>query len=923
MTGFEEIAKPHRDILRGIFTADTYAAKLGQVVKKEGPLEYKSPKHFFQKTYMTEGLKGLLSGVEGRLKGRDRKNQDPIIQLKTPFGGGKTHTLIALYHKASEWNCHPVVIVGSEIDIRETFWSIIENQLTGQIKHFREQIAPGSTSITKLFTQNNKPVLILMDEVLQYLMRASGVSVNNSTLADQTLAFMLSLTEAVASCQNVVFLVTLQESEILPLANRFPLFTKLLMRMRRMVTPVNDDEISSILRKRLFSEVNEKEAKKIVQEFTNYAKKEAILPSGIQASEYQAQFEKSYPFQPEVIDILYERWGSFPDFQRTRGVLRLLSHVVHSACGKNLPYITLSDFDLTITDIREELLEHIDKQYRSVIASDLIGPNAGVKFVDKGLGDTYKNLELGTRTATAIFLYSFSGSMERGAVSDEIKRSATHIDIPAATIDTTVNQLSQYLFFLRVENDKSYFDTQPNLARIVKTWMENVEDDKVAARMSNQLQKSFKSITGAQLQTYISPNTSRDIPDTPELKLIVFSQRNDALSKKLLMEYGDIPRVYKNTLFFLTPFSGNSRQLELEIRKIIAYENIQNDSALNLSDSQKKEVTTALKSSHTVLNDAVRHDYRTLLIPTKEGVREEDLGIPAHGLSTRFDEIVFDLLRSREEILDTIGERIILMRYLKDNDTLSTSQLYHSSLRTPGEPRVSRNAWIAGILSGVTDGLFGIGEKENGMLIPHYFKNGQLEIALDNNEVIINPSLIRENITPDDILNEYLGDNEAFSTSAPFQYDPQSTNKPRPLLDAWISAIREGVKKGDFGIGNKAGDEITPRASMQEPLTITLHENEVIIQASLCPNTFVEPPPEPEPPEPEPPLDQTRKTIKIRFKLPQGKVSSVTNELNKLHSNFQNMQLELNASDGEISQDAYEELKENLRELEIEIEEVT
>ena len=148
---FEAIAKPHKDILRGNFTADTYAAKLGQVVKKEGPLEYRSAQQFFEKTYMTDGLKGLLSGVEGRLKGRDRRNQDPIVQLQTPFGGGKTHTLIALYHKAKEWGAAPIVIVGSEMDSNDTFWGRIETQLTGQAKVFKGHTAPGSDSISEMF----------------------------------------------------------------------------------------------------------------------------------------------------------------------------------------------------------------------------------------------------------------------------------------------------------------------------------------------------------------------------------------------------------------------------------------------------------------------------------------------------------------------------------------------------------------------------------------------------------------------------------------------------------------------------------------------------------------------------------------------------------------------------------------------------
>ena len=203
------------------------------------------------------------------MKGRDRKNQDPIVQLQTPFGGGKTHTLIALYHKAKEWNGTPIVIVGSEIDTNETFWGQIESQLNGKVQEFSGNVAPGSNSISNMFKENDTPVLILMDEVLQYLSRAAGVSVEKSTLADQTLAFMLSLTEAVSDTPNVAFIVTLQESEIQPIANQFPLFKKLLNRMKRVVTPVEDREISSIIRRRLFSkdDFNYNEVKKVIREF--------------------------------------------------------------------------------------------------------------------------------------------------------------------------------------------------------------------------------------------------------------------------------------------------------------------------------------------------------------------------------------------------------------------------------------------------------------------------------------------------------------------------------------------------------------------------------------------------------------------------------------------------------------------------------
>ena len=930
LASFETIAKPHRDILRGHFTSDTYAAKLGQVLKKEGPLEYRSSQQFFAKTYLTEGLKGLLSGVEGRLKRRERQNQDPIIQLQTPFGGGKTHTLIALYHKAEEWDAIPIVIVGSEMDTTDTFWGQIETQLTGSVANLNSSVAPGSNSISELFKINDKPVMILMDEVLNYLSRAAGVSVESSTLADQTIAFMLSLTEAVASSPNVAFIVTLQESEVQPLANRFPLFNDLLNRMIRMVTPVEDEEIASIIRSRLFSkdDFNHSEAKRVVREFAKYARSEDILPVGTQESTYRERFLESYPFQPEVIDALYHRWGSFPEFQRTRGVLRLLSRVVHRACGKNRPYITLADFDLNDNDIREELLEHIDKQYRSVLASDITGHSAGAKTVDNALGNTSGNLGLGTRTATAIFLYSFTGGVERGAKLDDIKRSTALTNQPAAIIDSAKNQLTEHLFYLRTENGISYFDTQPNLKRIVRTRMENVDPEAVEARVNAQLRRSFKSTSNAKLKTYISPKDSTDIPDTDELKLVVLSKRDAAFCQNLIEYRGETPRIYRNTLFFIIPLSGEVKQLKEETKKVIAYEEIKRDSSLNLSSSQRKEIDTTLKQSNNTLNNAVRQDYRIVLTPEKERFNEDDLGLPAAGMNAMFDEIVYEMLRVKGQILTSIGPRNILIRYLKKDDTVSTAQLLHSSLRTPSEQRVLREAWVVGIGKGVQDGLFALGEKVEGKLVPYYFKNAPLGVTLSNDEVIIQSNLIRENITPEDILRDYLTENKTISTSQPFQYNPQSANEPRPLLGTWETAIREGVREGTFGLGDKMGNELIQRVFMPEPPTITLSDNEVLIHSSLCK-------PQPKPPEgkTKPDYDSDsdddqifdpppRTEIRLHFTVPPGKVSNMAQHINSLQAKFKNIRIQLTTSDGEISESDYEKLKADFLDLGIEVEEV-
>ena len=829
MAGFETIAEPHSDIRKGNFTLDTYAANLGDVVKREGPAEYRHPKRFFQKTYMTEGLKALLRGVERRVKGR---GGDAVIQLQTPFGGGKTHTLITLFHKANEWNAKPVVIVGTGMEAEQTLWGEMEAQLTGEIQQFQGHRAPGSAKISELFNEVGKPIVLLMDEVLNYLTAAVAVDVGRSTLAKQALRFVHNLTESVSASNNVTLIATRQsgEHENYGEADLSNEFKQLLDRMARVGTPVADSEIANIIRSRLFSEVNESAAKRIAREFANYADGESILPPGEQKSEYRERFVASYPFQPEVIDVLYHRWGSFPNFQRTRGVLRLLSRVVHRSQRKNLPYITLADFDLGDADIRGELLRHAGNVFSSIIANDITASDAGARSADDELGEALRNLGLSMRTATAIFLYSFTGGQERGATLDQIKRSTAYADTPSAVIDSAMTQLNAHLSYLRTESGKSYFDTQPNLHRLVQIRMENVEDEEVASRAEAQIKKSFTTRSAAKMKTFIAPRNGTDIPETPDLKLIVLPQRDDEFCRDVLEMRGETPRIHRNTLFFLVPLSGSAEKLDTEVKRVLAYEAIGNDNSLNLSDEQQREVKTQLRQSGSALNDAVCQDYRTLLIPTREGFREEDLGLPAHGMNTSLDEKVYEMLRVKGEILSSIGPRNIALRYLKDNDAVSTAQLYSSSLRTPGETRVLREAWVTG--------------------------------------------------------------------------------------------IREGVQQGLFGIGEKMGDEPIQRTFKKDPGTVTLSDNEVIIHPSRCKEIVPEPKPKTQERQEEIIEPQQRQSVRLRFTVPSGKVSHMSQHVNALQAQFKNIRIELTTSDGEISDADYEQLKADFLESGIVVEEV-
>src|SRR5436309_11831209 len=161
MKPFHTIAIPHRDILDGKLTMEVFAADLWETYNGRATQEYKDATTFFKKTYVTQGLKNLLSVVEKRLKA---VGGDPVIQIQTPFGGGKTHALIAMYHRAKEWKAKTVVIVGTAMSPQDTLWGAIEKQLTGSIKKLAGNVSPGRETLREVL--GKQPILILMDEVL-------------------------------------------------------------------------------------------------------------------------------------------------------------------------------------------------------------------------------------------------------------------------------------------------------------------------------------------------------------------------------------------------------------------------------------------------------------------------------------------------------------------------------------------------------------------------------------------------------------------------------------------------------------------------------------------------------------------------------------------------------------------------------------
>ena len=853
MTAFHTIAVPHEDILAGRLTLDVFAADLWEVHKRRAPDEYRDPTRFFQKTYQTEGLSNLLAVVEKRLRG---EGGDPVIQIQTPFGGGKTHALIAMYHKAAEWGVNRVIVVGTPMAPTDTLWGQIAEQLTGSHAGFEGLTAPGRESLRTLL-EAHQPLLVLMDEVLEYATKAAGVPVGSSTLSAQTLAFLQELTEAASTLEQVCLAVTLPSSVLEHYdegaEKLFRQLQKVAGRVEKIYTPVQEHEITQVIRRRLFSSVDDKRMQEVVGEFLDYAIGESLLPAGVEPSEYRQRFEVSYPFLPEVVDILYQRWGSFTSFQRTRGVLRLLSLVIHALKERELPYITLADFDLANQEVRRELLKHIGPEYDSVIAADVTGQEAGARKVDGELGAAYQGLRLGTRVATTIFLYSFSGGVERGATLSEVKRSATTTSNPASVVAEAVELLKgRHLFYVQQQSGKYFFTNQPNLNRILLTRMENIEPGEIAVEEEALLKTR---VGGRRLKVFLWPTSDADIPDTPELKLILLQERDDRLMGAILKQKGTIPRVHCNTPFFLVALENERPALEMLMRKSLAYETLAEDVTLSLTADQQKEIKQGLKKARGDLAEAVRRTYRQLFIPARDGLKELDLGIPTYGEDKPLDEEVYDKLRLDGEISERIVPLVIKKRYLTQQEYVLTEQLAQAGLRTPGEMRVvSREAWEQGIAEGVRQGLFGLGSLEDDQPVCRYFKEEPF-VGLAGSEVIIRAEVCQA---------QRAAEAERTTYRPPAEVD---TTIRQPGLTA-VGEVSEGADTAGL--------------------------------------------------KPVPGLPRRR--LRLQFTVPKGKVSGLMGVMNLLQHKFDRLEVVLAAEQGAISEQEYEDkIQEAFRQLGIEV----
>jgi len=745
---WREVATPHRDIREGRFDESTFAADLADVLADRGPVEYRDPQTFFRKTYPTEGIVRLLSVVLARLAGTGKG--EPVIQIQTPFGGGKTHSLVALYHLMRSGKDYTdedlikrvlteagvttipdakvAVFVGTAADPLKgkTPWGAIAEQL-GKYKLLREhdesRRTPGKELLHKLF--GDEPVLILMDEIAQYVAKCvdpkeiEGAGASKSAAhayQTQVLAFMQELTETVKVLPQGSLVVTLPSSAPYGEEGERALheLQKIFGRVEAVYEPVRGVEIYEVIRTRLFEDVGDAtDAHRAVDSYWKlYQRLGNEVPDGVRETSYREKMRRAYPFHPELIDVLFERWSTIPTFQRTRGVLRLLAEVVSDLYKREhaAPLIQPAHVNLANPDIRRELVKHIGSEFDGVIAADIADTNAKAQKIDRQMGSEYARFAVASGLATSIFLYSFSGGERQGVGLPQLRVALLREGFPAPLVGDALQHLEEELWYLHAESGLYRFTSQPNLNRIILEREEAVTDEHIRQEIRDRLE----GLAGRELKVFLHPRDPSDIPDTKELKLAVLEgeRATEDFIRELLEKSGATFRVYKNTLVVLAPDAKELAELYRTVKRYLALRSVKDDKPVmkQLSEENRASLETKLKDSDAKIGFGLLSAYRRLVKAADQGVASFDLGLPTAGVKSTLAKRAYEYLKSQELLLDRISPRHLVQKVIGEGEAgKSLAEIYEAFLRYPHLPMVEGKAVLErAVDQGVREGEFAL-----------------------------------------------------------------------------------------------------------------------------------------------------------------------------------------------------------------------
>ncbi len=686
---WREVIRPHDDVARGAFTASEFAADLHLVHTGQATSpEYGDPVEFFTRTYLTEGLRDLLSRALRRVNGD--AGASPVVNLQTNFGGGKTHSMLALYHLFSGTpakdfpqelqeliaaNGNPdlraldvrrVALVGTYLkagspiikddgtEVR-TLWGELAWQLGGReaydliAEDDRAGTNPGEALRTLIVRYS--PSLILIDEWVAYARQLVTDKELPSGSFETQFTFAQSLTEIVRSVPGVMLVVSIPASDTgtegrgsdieIGGANGQLALERLQNVIRRVADqwrPSSKDESFEIVRRRLFQAPNAEgltTISAVARSFANlYRNNTALFPRDAASpnDDYEKRIRASYPLHPELLDRLYEDWSTLERFQRTRGVLKLVSSIVHELWASNdtSPLILPGNVPLDATTVNTDLTQYLEDQWKPIIDSDIDGPGSTAQQIDldrPNLGQRFVT----QRIARSIFM----------GAAPRIKSSRKGLDkqylwlgtaIPGDTLGnfgSAVELLAQRSTYFYEEQGHYWFDTQPSVTKTANDYAERLREDveTVWNEISRRLQKEEKT-RGVFDRVHIAPSSSADIPDLEDTRLVIAHPRyarrkrdgadsaahawvRDAIESK-----GASQRIHRNTLVFLLADNSELESLEAATRSYLGWKRVQATSdSLNLSAQQRKQTDDWVGRLDQTVSDRIRDTFVWAVYP--------------------------------------------------------------------------------------------------------------------------------------------------------------------------------------------------------------------------------------------------------------------------------------------------------------------
>jgi uncharacterized protein len=668
---WREIVTPHPDVAAGHYYQAEFAADLEQVRAKKASGEYGEPREFFRRTFLTLGLTDLLKEALLRLT---NKGGSPVVELQTNFGGGKTHSMLALYHLFSDVPANELAgvekildatgidaapkvyraaLVGTALNPGQahrkedgtkmrTLWGELAWQLGktdgyGLVAGNDENgTSPGSQVLSDLFKRYN-PCLILIDEWVAYVRQTYGKAGLPGGTFDTNMTFAQGITEAARATPGTLLVASIPSSDIeIGGEGGKEALTRLKNTFGRMESPwrpASAEESFEIVRRRLFEPITDPKdfaaRDAVIKAFGQlYRGSRSEFPQGCAEGEYERRLEKAYPIHPELFDRLYEDWGSLERFQRTRGVLRLMASVISELWDRQDSSLLImpSSVPMDAPAVQSELTRYLEDNWRPVMEKDVDGPEALPLKIDREV-PTLGRYSASRRVARTIYVGSapLAKAKNPGIDDRRIRLGCVQPGENVATFGDALRRLTDQSTHLYIDGKRYWYSTQPSVTRLAQDRAAQQEADQVWEELKRRLRADKQRGEFAAVHTV--PESTGDVPDEMEARLVILSPEKPHTGKapdskarieadKILQNRGNSPRIFKNMLVFLAPDKSRLDDLDQAIRNYLAWDSIWREKeTLNLDAFQSNQAATKREQAEETVQSRIKETYTWLLIP--------------------------------------------------------------------------------------------------------------------------------------------------------------------------------------------------------------------------------------------------------------------------------------------------------------------